>query len=89
MSKRLTDRERLLFKLNRLSDSEVKEVLNYISNLDVRRRDASPAESADDDLVTMLSAAYENRRARQVFEWESARRRAEARAITQRNVARK
>lgn len=88
MSKRLTDREKLLFKLGHLTDSQVKDVLNYISKLDVRKRDISPSESPDDDLVTMLSAAYENRRARQVFEWESARRRAEARAIAQRNAAR-
>lgn len=88
MSKRLTDREKLLFRLGHLTDSQVKDVLNYISKLDVRKRDLSPSESPDDDLVTMLSSAYENRRARQVFEWESARRRAEARAIAQRNAAR-
>lgn len=29
----------------------------------------------NDDLIISLSEAYENRRARQVFEWESLRRR--------------
>ncbi|NOT61164.1 MAG: hypothetical protein HOP19_13175 [Acidobacteria bacterium] len=34
------------------------------------------ALSGEDDLVLSLSNAYENRRARQVFEWEITRRRA-------------
>ena len=34
------------------------------------------ALSGEDELVSSLSNAYENRRARQVFEWEVTRRRA-------------
>ena len=41
--------------------------------------EANPmALSGEDDLLTSLSNAYENRRARQVFEWEAIRRRAES-----------
>lgn len=36
------------------------------------------ALSGEDELLSSLSNAYENRRARQVFEWETIRRRAES-----------
>jgi hypothetical protein len=39
------------------------------------REDNQLALFGDDELLTSLSNAYENRRARQVFEWEKARRR--------------
>jgi hypothetical protein len=95
MSKRLTDREKLLFKLDHLTDSEVEEVLEYVSIMEAmkheRRQDDVLSDQRpdglqdllDDDLLASLSAALENRRARQVFEWEAVRRRAEVRASTQ------
>ncbi len=79
MAKRITERQRLAFKLDSLNDGEVKEVLDYISIMESMRRAASTAGS-EDDLVMVLSDAPENRRARQAFEWESVRRRAERRA---------
>jgi hypothetical protein len=88
MSKRLTNREKLLSKLNQLSDSEIEELLNFISALEKGKRGAANSDISEDELVTMLSAARENRRARQVFEWESARRRAEAKALTHRYAQR-
>ena len=88
MSKRPTDREKLLFKLNHLTDSEIREVLTYISRFETMKRSLPHLEAGDDDLVSLLSGAYENRRARQVFEWESARRKAEVRASTQRLASR-
>ncbi|HMV85019.1 MAG TPA: hypothetical protein PKA34_18125 [Blastocatellia bacterium] len=92
MSKRLTDRQNLLHKFQQMTDSEVKDLLDYISlkeradshvNLHVNLKDQktipnSPAN--DDELLSSLSGAYENRRAIQVFEWERARRKAEIRA---------
>jgi len=81
--KRLTDREKLLFKLDHLSDSEVQEVLDYVSIMESMKRERAQPEILEDELLTLLSAARENRRARQVFEWESVRRRAEARASAQ------
>ncbi|MDQ3907434.1 MAG: hypothetical protein M3268_03730, partial [Acidobacteriota bacterium] len=77
MAKRITERQRLAFKLDSLTDSEVKEVLDYISIMEsMRRASASPA-TWEDDLISLLADAQENRRARQAFEWESVRRRAE------------
>ena len=88
MSKRLTDRQKLLRKFQQMSDSEVEDLLDYISLME---RATPPAGRKDqktnphppgneDELLASLSVAYENRRAIQVFEWERARRRAEIRA---------
>jgi hypothetical protein len=81
MSKRQTNREKLLSKLNNLSENEIGEILKYALNLErVRRQDGGTEaipQASDDELLMMLSAARENRRARQVFEWESVRRRVE------------
>jgi hypothetical protein len=38
--------------------------------------ESQPALFGEDELMSSLSNAYENRRARQVFEWEITRRRA-------------
>ena len=80
MAKRITERQRLAFKLESLTDNEVKEVLDYISIMESMRRATSPSGLWDDELVTLLADARENLRARQAFEWESVRRRAERRA---------
>ncbi|HZH32028.1 MAG TPA: hypothetical protein VEY11_14780 [Pyrinomonadaceae bacterium] len=80
MAKRITERQRLAFKLESLNDTEVKEVLDYISIMESMRRATSPAALWDDELVMRLADARENLRARQAFEWESVRRRADRRA---------
>ncbi len=80
MAKRINERQRLAFKLDALTDAEVKEVLDYISIMESMRRAASPAGLWEDELVALLADAQENKRARQAFEWESVRRRAERRA---------
>ena len=89
MSKRLTDRENLLHKLQQMTDTEVEDVLDYVSLLErakqrqgerVGLRDHKASQhnpTSDDELLAMLSAAYENRRACQVFEWEAVRRNSE------------
>src|SRR5262249_47594342 len=105
MSKRLTNREKLLSKLNNLSENEIGEILKYAQTLE-RSLERSPeraiekaidkaiekaidkvgygdgvteaiSQTSEDELLIMLSSARENRRARQVFEWESVRRRVE------------
>jgi hypothetical protein len=81
MAKRLNERQRLALKLDALNDTEVKEVLDYISIMESMRR----AETAlpglwEDELVAVLANAHENRRAQQAYEWETVRRRAERRA---------
>jgi hypothetical protein len=81
MAKRITERQRLAFKLESLTDTEVKEVLDYISIMEsMRRASSTPPALWDDELVTLLADARENLRARQAFEWESVRRRADRRA---------
>jgi hypothetical protein len=82
MAKRLTERQRLALKLDSLNDSEVNEVLDYIAIMESMRRAAVMPGLWDDELVSMLADAPENRRARQVFEWESVRRKADRRAAT-------
>jgi hypothetical protein len=95
MSKRLTNREKLLSKLNSLSENEIGEILKYAMALErpaeraIERvgygdgvTEAIP-QTTEDELLIMLSAARENRRARQVFEWESVRRRVEGKGSVQ------
>lgn len=94
MNKRLTERERLLFKLDHLSEAEIIEVLDYVNLMESARQPMSSAaqsrlfpDPGDDELIALLSGAYENRRARQVMEWEATRRRADSLA-TARHFAR-
>ena len=80
MAKRVTERQRLALKLDSLNDAEVVEVLDYIAIMESMRRASHLPGHWEDDLVAMLADAPENRRARQAFEWEAVRRRAERRA---------
>lgn len=92
MSKRLTNREKLLSKLSNLSENQIAELLKYAAALEKSRQgDANPevslqtpSQTPEDELLILLSAARENRKARQVFEWESVRRRAEVKASNHR-----
>ncbi len=88
MSKRLTDRERLLSKLNHLNDREVQDVLDFVSRIESKKYDSVQRDLFDDELLVTLSSAVENRRAREVFEWEAIRRKAEARASISSNARR-
>ena len=80
MAKRLTERQRLALKLDLLNDSEVVEVLDYIAIMESMRRAPALPGGWEDDLISLLADAHENKRARQAFEWEAVRRRAERRA---------
>jgi hypothetical protein len=80
MAKRITDRQRLALKLDALNDTEVNEVLDYISIMESMRRARTSPGLWEDELVSLLADAQENKRARQAFEWETVRRRAERRA---------
>ena len=80
MAKRINERQRLALRLEHLTDNEVREVLDYISIMEAMRRAALTPGAWEDELVTLLAEAPENRRARQAFEWEAARRRADRRA---------
>jgi hypothetical protein len=79
MGKPVSQRQLLAVKLEALNESEVCEVLDYISTMESRpAKTTQPA--GDDDVLTALADARENRRARQAFEWEVVRRKAEKRA---------
>ena len=80
MARRINERQRLALKLEHLSDTEVHEVLDYISIMESMRRAAALPSNWDDELVSLLAGSVENERARQAFVWESVRRRAERKA---------
>ncbi len=82
MAKRLTERQRLSLKLDMLNDTEVVEVLDYISIMECMRRAVTMPGIWEDDLVALLADARENKRARQAYEWETVRRRAERHAAS-------
>jgi hypothetical protein len=75
----MTNKQLLLNKTENLSETEINQVLNYINTLESEREPPLRTELFDDDLVSLLSDATENRRARVVVEWEKIRRRAEIR----------
>lgn len=80
MAKRITERQRLALKLDNLNDTEVQEVLEYISIMESMRRARTLPAVWEDELVALLAETPENQRARQAFEWDAVRRRAERRA---------
>jgi hypothetical protein len=80
MADTVNQRQFLALKLEALSESEVGEVLDYISVIESMRRPKSTPVVFDDEVLTALAEALENRRARQAFEWEVVRRKAEKRA---------
>jgi hypothetical protein len=86
MADTVNQRQFLALKLEALSESEVGEVLDYISVIESTRRSKSATSAADDDVMTALADARENRRARQAFEWEAVRRKAEKRAATRTGI---
>jgi hypothetical protein len=61
-------------EINKLNETETSAVLNYISTLLTKRISKLKENQSSDDLVVSLSDAYENKRARQVVEWERVRR---------------
>lgn len=61
-------------EITKLSDQESAAVLNYISEILSSRSRKNKEIYHQDDLIGSLQDAYENKRARQVFEWERTRR---------------
>ena len=80
MANNTNERQFLASKLEALSETEVGEVLDYISTMESSRRAKITSAALEDDVVMSLADAQENRRARQAFEWEAVRRKAEKRA---------
>jgi hypothetical protein len=84
MANNANQRQSLALKLEGLTESEVGEVLDYVSLIESTRRARTTPLSLDDETVASLVNARENQRARQAFEWESVRRKAERRAAANR-----
>ena len=80
MGKTVSQRQFLAQKLETLNDVEVREVLEYISAMESTRRTKTVSSTWEDEVLSVLAEARENRRARQAFEWEAVRRKAEKRA---------
>jgi len=80
MANTTNQRQFLASKLEALSEFEVGEILDYISMMESSRRAKITSGVSDDEVVMALADAQENQRARQAFEWEAVRRKAEKRA---------
>jgi ribosomal protein L18 len=62
-------------QIDKLEPHETLAVVNYISQLLSKRISRQQRENPqNDDLIGSLADAYENKRARQVIEWERTRR---------------
>lgn len=64
----------IVSEINKLNENESLAVAAYISQLLSKRISKQKDNFSNDDLIVSLSDAYENKRARQVLEWEKVRR---------------
>ena len=80
MANNVNQRQFLALKLETLSESEVCEVLDYVTTMESKKRARMAPSGGEDEFLATLADARENRRARQAFEWEAVRRKAEKRA---------
>ncbi|MET0752558.1 MAG: hypothetical protein ABWZ66_04265, partial [Pyrinomonadaceae bacterium] len=60
--------------IDKLNENETLAATEDISQLLSNRISKSKDNNLNDDLIVSLSNAYENKRARQVVEWENIRR---------------
>lgn len=68
-------------QIDKLNENETLAVAGYISQLLSKRASKQKENFLNDDLIVSLSDAPENKRARQVFEWEKIRRQNAQRVI--------
>lgn len=64
----------IVSEIDKLNENDTLAVLDYISELLSKPKSQSKENPKTDELIVSLSDAYENKRARQVFEWERVRR---------------
>ena len=86
MATTASQRQFLALKLDALTESEVQEVLDYIAIMESMRRSRTVPSIWEDEVLAVLADAHENRRARQAFEWEAVRRKADRRAFAKSNA---
>lgn len=82
MGEQMTNRQLLQRKAETLTEAESEEVLDYITTIESTRQQTTASDNFDDELVSFLSNAVENRRARIVSEWDRVRRKADTRALS-------
>ena len=68
-------------EIDKLNENETLAVLDYISKLLSARLPKTKDNPLTDELIVSLQDTYENKRARQVFEWERVRRQNYKRAV--------
>lgn len=61
-------------EIDKLNENDTLAVPSYISQLLSSRKPQSKDNPINDELIVSLSDAYENKRSRQVTEWECLRR---------------
>ena len=71
---------KIAHEIDKLNENESLAVLDYISSLLTTRLPKSKENPINDELIVTLSDAPENKRARQVIEWERIRRKSPSRA---------
>jgi len=86
MSDTVSRRQQIASKLDALTEAEVQDVLDYISMMESKRRSRTVSSRWEEEFLSVLADARENQRARQAFEWEAVRRKAERRAAGRANV---
>ena len=86
MANTVNQRQFLALKLEAMSEAELGEVLDYVSAMESKRRSKTAPSVGEDELLATLVDARENRRARQAYEWEIVRRKAERRAAAKAGV---
>ena len=73
--------QKIASQIDKLNESETLAVADYISRILSARIYRQKETFSNDDLIVSLSDAYENKRARQVVEWEKIRRQNAQRSV--------
>lgn len=77
MAERSNQRDTLFGKISGFSDSEVAELLEYVTIMESMRAQVDTPVLFEDELISLLADSKENQRARTVLEWDRVRRRAD------------
>lgn len=68
----MIEKNAIVKEISNLSEAQAVSVMEFIAN--IRSRPGGSARNVHDDLIGTLADAYENKRARQVLEWDRVRR---------------
>lgn len=68
----MIEKKTVASEILKLNEAPALSEMEYSAN--VNSRSATPGRTLSDDLIRTLAEAYENKRARQVLEWDRLRR---------------